>query len=141
MAMRSQSSQQISPNGGSESPSNKQQASAGWWLPALEKGHPPRIPVKLAPSHKNVLKDRTLKTSVALHKRRGAWWLTVSFDDEPALQTTADAPPHRRGYILGTPEQEDLMVKNMVSAIGCVSVLVDYRLAPETRHPDPAHAR
>jgi len=44
---------------------------------------------------------------------------------------------HGGGYILGTPEQEDLMVKNMVSAIGCVSVSVDYRLAPETRHPGP----
>jgi transposase len=64
------------------------------WLvvATLEKGHPLRIPVKLAPYHKNVLKDRTLNTSVALHKRRGAWWLTVSFDDEPALQTAADAP-------------------------------------------------
>ncbi len=44
---------------------------------------------------------------------------------------------HGGGYILGTPEQEDLMVKNMVSAIGCVAVSVDYRLAPETRHPGP----
>jgi acetyl esterase/lipase len=44
---------------------------------------------------------------------------------------------HGGGYILGTPEQEDLTVKNMVSAIGCVAVSVDYRLAPETRHPGP----
>jgi acetyl esterase/lipase len=44
---------------------------------------------------------------------------------------------HGGGYILGTPEQEDLMVKNMVSTIGCVAVSVDYRLAPETRHPGP----
>ena len=44
---------------------------------------------------------------------------------------------HGGGYIMGTPEQEDLMVKNMVSAIGCVAVSVDYRLAPETRHPGP----
>jgi acetyl esterase/lipase len=44
---------------------------------------------------------------------------------------------HGGGYILGTPEQEDLMVKNMVSTIGCVAVSVDYRLAPETRYPGP----
>ncbi|HEY4033846.1 MAG TPA: alpha/beta hydrolase [Ktedonobacteraceae bacterium] len=44
---------------------------------------------------------------------------------------------HGGGYIMGSPEQEDLMVKNMVSAIGCVAVSVDYRLAPETRHPGP----
>jgi acetyl esterase/lipase len=42
---------------------------------------------------------------------------------------------HGGGYIMGSPEQEDL--KNMVSAIGCVAVSVDYRLAPETRHPGP----
>ena len=44
---------------------------------------------------------------------------------------------HGGGYIMGSPEQEDLMVKNIVSAIGCVAVSVDYRLAPETRHPGP----
>ncbi len=44
---------------------------------------------------------------------------------------------HGGGYIMGTPEQEDLILKNMVSAIGCVAVSVDYRVAPETRHPGP----
>ena len=44
---------------------------------------------------------------------------------------------HGGGYVMGSPEQEDLMVKQMVSAIGCVAVSVDYRLAPETRHPGP----
>ncbi|GHO84914.1 alpha/beta hydrolase [Dictyobacter formicarum] len=44
---------------------------------------------------------------------------------------------HGGGYIMGTPENEDLLVKSMVSAIGCVAVSVDYRLAPETRHPGP----
>ena len=44
---------------------------------------------------------------------------------------------HGGGYIMGSPEQEDLTVKNMVSAIGCVAVSVDYRLAPETPHPGP----
>ena len=42
---------------------------------------------------------------------------------------------HGGGYVMGSPEQEDLMVKNIVSAIGCMAVSVDYRLAPETRYP------
>ncbi len=42
---------------------------------------------------------------------------------------------HGGGYIMGSPEQEDIMVKNIVSAIGCVAVSVDYRLAPDTRYP------
>ncbi|HTK08287.1 MAG TPA: alpha/beta hydrolase [Ktedonobacteraceae bacterium] len=44
---------------------------------------------------------------------------------------------HGGGYIMGSPEQADFTVKNMVSAVGCVAVSVDYRLAPETRHPGP----
>lgn len=42
---------------------------------------------------------------------------------------------HGGGYIMGSPEQEDL--KDIVSAIGCVAVSVDYRLAPETHYPGP----
>src|SRR5258708_31106124 len=38
---------------------------------------------------------------------------------------------------MGEPEQEDLLVKTMVSAAGCAAVSVDYRLAPETPHPVP----
>src|SRR5258708_36790916 len=38
---------------------------------------------------------------------------------------------------MGEPEQEDLLVKTMVSAAGCAAVSVDYRLAPETPHPGP----
>lgn len=59
------------------------------------------------------------------------------------LPTTMEGPKsallwiHGGGYIMGTPEQEDPMVKNIVSTIGCVAVSVDYRLAPETRHPGP----
>jgi acetyl esterase/lipase len=44
---------------------------------------------------------------------------------------------HGGGYIMGSADAEDLMVKSMVSAIGCVAVSVDYRLAPETPHPGP----
>ena len=44
---------------------------------------------------------------------------------------------HGGGYIIGSPEQDDLGVKKIVSVIGCVAVSVDYRLAPETPHPGP----
>ena len=44
---------------------------------------------------------------------------------------------HGGGYIIGTPEQEDIGAKSIVSTIGCVAVSVDYRLAPETPHPGP----
>ena len=65
-----------------------------YWLQiaTLEKGHPLRLPVKLAAYHKKALTDRKLNTSAVLHKRRGHWWLTVSFDEEPTLQTAEDAP-------------------------------------------------
>src|SRR5258708_2927872 len=59
------------------------------------------------------------------------------------LPTTVQGPlpallwTHGGGYVMGAPEQEDLLVKTMVSAAGCAAVSVDYRLAPETPHPGP----
>jgi acetyl esterase/lipase len=44
---------------------------------------------------------------------------------------------HGGGYILGSPEMDDLAVRSMVSVIGCAAISVDYRLAPETPHPGP----
>jgi acetyl esterase/lipase len=44
---------------------------------------------------------------------------------------------HGGGYIMGSADAEDLMVKTIVSAIGCATVAVDYRLAPETPYPGP----
>lgn len=44
---------------------------------------------------------------------------------------------HGGGYIIGSADQDDLLVKELVSAIGCAAVSVDYRLAPETHHPGP----
>ncbi len=44
---------------------------------------------------------------------------------------------HGGGYIMGNPEQEDPLAKTIVTAIGCVVVSVDYRLAPETHYPGP----
>lgn len=44
---------------------------------------------------------------------------------------------HGGGYVMGSADAEDLRVKNVVSALGCAAVSVDYRLAPETPHPGP----
>jgi acetyl esterase/lipase len=44
---------------------------------------------------------------------------------------------HGGGYISGSPEGEDALVKTIVSTVGCAVVSVDYRLAPETPHPGP----
>ena len=43
---------------------------------------------------------------------------------------------HGGGYVLGSMLEDDYIVKQMVEAVGCAVVSVDYRLAPE--HPFPA---
>ena len=43
---------------------------------------------------------------------------------------------HGGGYVMGSVNQDDYLVKSLVDAVGCVMVSVDYRLAPE--HPFPA---
>ena len=65
-----------------------------YWLriSTLDKGHPLRIPVKLASSHRKALDGRTLNTSTTLHKRDGVWWLILSFDKDVPLQTALSAP-------------------------------------------------
>ncbi len=65
-----------------------------YWLriSTLDKGHPLRVPVKLAAYHKAALKDKTHSTSTTLCKRNGSWWLTLSFDEDVPLQTEKDAP-------------------------------------------------
>ncbi len=44
---------------------------------------------------------------------------------------------HGGGYIMGSANAEDAMIKSIVSAVGCAAVSVDYRLAPETPYPGP----
>ncbi|MBA3944766.1 MAG: alpha/beta hydrolase [Herpetosiphonaceae bacterium] len=44
---------------------------------------------------------------------------------------------HGGGYIIGSAKQDDIQVKNIVTAVGCAAVSVDYRLAPETPFPGP----
>ncbi len=65
-----------------------------YWLriSTLDKGNPLRIPVKLASYHHKALAGRTINTSTALHKRKGGWWLTLSFDENVSLRTKPQAP-------------------------------------------------
>ncbi len=66
-----------------------------YWLriSTLDKGHPLRIPIKLASYHRKVIGGHTLNTSTTLHKRKGIWWLTLSFDEDVPLQTASSALP------------------------------------------------
>src|SRR6266567_4872588 len=65
-----------------------------YWLriSTLDKGKPLRVPVKLASYHKQTIAGRTLNTSTTLHKRKGIWWLTLSFDEDVPPQTASEAP-------------------------------------------------
>jgi acetyl esterase/lipase len=45
---------------------------------------------------------------------------------------------HGGGYVIGTPDAEDLENRQFATDLGCVVVSVDYRLAPETPFPGPA---
>jgi Putative transposase DNA-binding domain/Probable transposase len=49
------------------------------------------VPVKLASYHHEVLKGRTLNTSVTLNQRGDDWWLTLSYDQEVQVQTPPSA--------------------------------------------------
>ncbi|MCA1647174.1 MAG: alpha/beta hydrolase [Chloroflexi bacterium] len=44
---------------------------------------------------------------------------------------------HGGGYVLGSPDADDVLVKTVVAQVGCAAVSVDYRLAPETPFPGP----
>ena len=65
-----------------------------YWLriSTLDTGNPLRVPVKLAPYHKKALAGHTINTLTALHKRRGVWWLTLSFDEDVPQKTEPEAP-------------------------------------------------
>jgi acetyl esterase/lipase len=56
--------------------------------------------------------------------------------DEQARKLPALFWVHGGGYVVGDIEQDDRLMKQLVKRIGCVTVSVDYRLAPE--HPFPA---
>jgi len=50
------------------------------------------VPVMLADYHREVLKGKTLNSSVTLNRRGDGWWLTLSYDKVIAIQTKPDAP-------------------------------------------------
>ncbi len=64
-----------------------------YWLriSTLEKGHPLRVPVRLSSYHQQALASHTINTSTTLHKRKGVWWLTLSFDEDVPLHTDPSA--------------------------------------------------
>jgi Putative transposase DNA-binding domain len=65
-----------------------------YWLriSTLDRGSPLRVPVKLASYHRKALQGRTINTSTTLHRRRGVWWLTLSFDEDVPQKTGPAAP-------------------------------------------------
>src|SRR6266536_4766486 len=65
-----------------------------YWLriSTLDKGHPLRVPVKLAAYHKKIIEGKNLNSSTTLHRRNGVWWLTLSFDTDVPIETEASAP-------------------------------------------------
>jgi Putative transposase DNA-binding domain len=50
------------------------------------------VPVKLADYHREVLKGKTINTSVQLNKRAGGWWLTLSYVEAVTVQREPEAP-------------------------------------------------
>ncbi|HLG65489.1 MAG TPA: transposase [Ktedonosporobacter sp.] len=71
-----------------------------YWLTisTLEKRQPIQVPVKLAPYHQRALIDprtqqaRKLNSSVQLNRRKGVWWLTLSYDEEVTPDPVSGAP-------------------------------------------------
>ncbi len=65
-----------------------------YWLriSTLEHRSPIRVPVKLADYHRQVLKGKTINTSVIFNKRADSWWLTLSYDEKVKVQTDDTAP-------------------------------------------------
>src|SRR5215469_9403986 len=50
------------------------------------------IPVNLADYHREVLKGKTINSSVTLNKRGDGWWLTLSYDKVIPVHTAPSAP-------------------------------------------------
>jgi hypothetical protein len=71
-----------------------QDSTFDYWLriSTLDRGNPLHVPVKLAPYHRKALHGRTINTSTTLLRRKGVWWLTLSFDEDVPLQTEPSAP-------------------------------------------------
>jgi len=55
----------------------------------------------------------------------------------PAVAAPALVWIHGGGYVFGAADADTVLVQTLVREIGCVGVIVDYRLAPESPHPAP----
>ena len=69
-------------------------------ISTLDKGKPLRVPVKLASYHRQTIAGRTLNTSTTLYKRKGSWWLSLSFDEDVPPQTASEAPRSGSMWVL-----------------------------------------
>jgi hypothetical protein len=60
-----------------------QDSTFDYWLTisTLAFRKPLLVPVKLSDYHREVLKGKTINTSVTLNKHGGVWWLTLGYDD------------------------------------------------------------
>ena len=69
-------------------------SSFDYWLKisTLDKGKPLLVPVTLSEYHREALKEKKINSSVSLNKRDNAWWLSLTYDEEVAVQVTPDAP-------------------------------------------------
>jgi transposase len=50
------------------------------------------VPIKLAQYHRDILKKRTINSSVQLNKREDGWWLTLSYDEIITIPNAPEMP-------------------------------------------------
>ncbi|HEU4784646.1 MAG TPA: transposase [Ktedonobacterales bacterium] len=69
-------------------------SSFDYWLrlSTLETRQPVLLPVKLANYHRQALAGKTLNSSTALTRKSDGWWLTLTYDEQVAIETPNDAP-------------------------------------------------
>ncbi len=89
-------------------------------------------PVDLSPTPAYAVSERFIPGPEGAPDVRALVYAPAAREAVPALLWI-----HGGGYIMGSADAEDPMVKSIVSAVGCAVVTVDYRLAPETPYPGP----
>ncbi|HET9110884.1 MAG TPA: alpha/beta hydrolase, partial [Ktedonobacterales bacterium] len=87
-------------------------------------------PVDLSPTPAYAVSERFIPGPEGAPDVRALIYTPAAREAVPALLWI-----HGGGYIMGSADAEDPMVKSIVSAVGCAAVVVDYRLAPETPYP------
>ena len=105
-------------------------------LGALSHETLPKLRAALAAPPPTPLSDQVERTDHALPGRPG-----VSVRVHRPKGASGPLPCiywiHGGGLILGTNQQDDLRFDRWCPQLGCVGVSVDYRLAPESRYPEP----